>query len=400
MFQPRTRTVGVLTLDGELQVQLQPTIVIKVKQLDPFPIQVCDGYWELAMQGGKPFMVRQRSAQTAVRMSQLTDKVSYSNIRKMEKSELWSIVYVGGGPYGSAVSVKDGRVTIDSGYRVDPQTPHLRPVKKYAQIEVKKKILKHGLFHYEFSNGEKQVTPHSIHSPSRIRVGVKCAFFVKGEVGHDFYLFKDANKPWDLMGGGIEWGESPLEALQRELREETGMVFESRALLLGVTTAVDTMWEYYSYVYIVPIDNLKFDSRWARASYLLAHQDVSDCTIQPWVRRHIAFVQKNSPDMTKKWVGGIPDAAIPLVYEGKKKSFRSERYNEVPTHIIVSKTETDYVLRSIVPVIKGEPELLLVVSKSAIANGGDNEWAVLGAKLPFVTIKGEMGECTFSIELC
>ena len=32
-----------------------------------------------------------------------------------------------------------------------------------------------------------------------------------------------AAKPWTLPGGGMEWGESPRETLEREFEEETGL---------------------------------------------------------------------------------------------------------------------------------------------------------------------------------
>lgn len=38
----------------------------------------------------------------------------------------------------------------------------------------------------------------------------------------EILLVKERNKVWDLPGGGLDWGETPLLALERELAEELG----------------------------------------------------------------------------------------------------------------------------------------------------------------------------------
>lgn len=42
---------------------------------------------------------------------------------------------------------------------------------------------------------------------------------------------------WHLVGGGIEFGETPEEALHRELGEEAGILLETTPKLLAVLSA-------------------------------------------------------------------------------------------------------------------------------------------------------------------
>lgn len=50
-----------------------------------------------------------------------------------------------------------------------------------------------------------------------------------------FILIEKSKGPykgrWDLPGGKIDFGETPMEALQRELHEETGMKIKSAKLI-------------------------------------------------------------------------------------------------------------------------------------------------------------------------
>src|SRR5690606_8399643 len=62
------------------------------------------------------------------------------------------------------------------------------------------------------------------------RLGVYALAIYRGQV----ILVRKGGGPyvgrWDLPGGGVEFGEAPLETLARELQEETGLAFAEAEL--------------------------------------------------------------------------------------------------------------------------------------------------------------------------
>ena len=57
----------------------------------------------------------------------------------------------------------------------------------------------------------------------------------------------DADGFWALPGGGLESGESHLEAAVRELREETGILADASVLKLIATRDVHYPWKGRTY---------------------------------------------------------------------------------------------------------------------------------------------------------
>jgi len=71
------------------------------------------------------------------------------------------------------------------------------------------------------------------------------------------YLFLLRNQKrhagsWGLVGGGVEPGESPTAALQREIQEEIGSVSYDKIIPLEKFTSDNGTFEYHTYV--IPVD--------------------------------------------------------------------------------------------------------------------------------------------------
>ncbi len=76
-----------------------------------------------------------------------------------------------------------------------------------------------------------------------------------------FLLAKEANGYWELLGGGLDFGEDPRDGLIREIKEETGLqatyVSEHPLYFLTYLNEDNGVWKS-NVVYEVRLKNLKF----------------------------------------------------------------------------------------------------------------------------------------------
>ena len=96
-------------------------------------------------------------------------------------------------------------------------------------------------------------------SPYFGRQGAGCLFYAKS-TGNVLFALRSSRvlepHTWSGFGGKVDEGETPSEALERELREEAG--FTNKAGFIGVSVYEDPEFdfEYYNYLVIV---NEEFD---------------------------------------------------------------------------------------------------------------------------------------------
>ncbi len=90
------------------------------------------------------------------------------------------------------------------------------------------------------------------------RTSVKA--LIKNQEGH-LLLAKEETGKWELLGGGLDHGETPQEGLKREVFEETGLKVHSVALQPSfyLTFSV-TKRRYYAanVLFAAQLDNLDF----------------------------------------------------------------------------------------------------------------------------------------------
>jgi ADP-ribose pyrophosphatase YjhB (NUDIX family) len=110
-----------------------------------------------------------------------------------------------------------------------------------------------------------------------------------------FSFITDKGKKWDLIGGKLEYFETPIQALVREIKEETGVQLQpEKFLYLGESVDLNESGQWRSHVFLAD-----FDPRLVKA------QGVSTCTLsltevlnsnvhyqprQAWVNRHLRFL--------------------------------------------------------------------------------------------------------------
>jgi 8-oxo-dGTP diphosphatase len=139
---------------------------------------------------------------------------------------------------------------------------------------------------------------HSEHFPdSFFRVTVKGVYIQDGKI----LLIKESGKlsgRWELPGGGLDFGESIKEGLEREIKEETGL--KLRKLSKNPVYAWTYKFNgnprnfgwYYSLVlvYRIEIENLDFSpTEECEAVQFFSKEDLKTLNLHPQINQLIDF---------------------------------------------------------------------------------------------------------------
>ncbi len=95
--------------------------------------------------------------------------------------------------------------------------------------------------------------------PCCYRVSVKALILDKTRT--KFLVIQRQDGKWELVGGGLEWGEKPLDCLLREIKEETQLnVISSNSKPSYFITAIANSKDFYisNIIYEVALADLNF----------------------------------------------------------------------------------------------------------------------------------------------
>jgi len=69
------------------------------------------------------------------------------------------------------------------------------------------------------------------HFGTQLVLAPSVAAIIRDEAGRILFLVRSDNGLWDLPAGAVDPGETPAQAIVREVREETGLIVEPTAVL-------------------------------------------------------------------------------------------------------------------------------------------------------------------------
>lgn len=131
------------------------------------------------------------------------------------------------------------------------------------------------------------------------RVSIKA--LILDETRTKFMIIEEHDGKWELPGGGLDFGEKPLEALSREIKEEMGLeILEVKNTPCYFTVMKSTIGDYYysNVFYEVKLSNLNFTpSDACKTIKFVTGEEVVNMNILPGIRE---FIKHFDPENHKK----------------------------------------------------------------------------------------------------
>jgi len=174
---------------------------------------------------------------------------------------------------------------------------------------------------------------------SESRSGVKVFFITKDRklVG-----IREHGKRWDLIGGQLNFQETPIDALLREIKEETGLSMSvSQFVKAGVTTEQSDQGTWISHVFFAVAPSSLVRCPCVEAYSFSNLSDFAKSGLarprQVWVARHLEMISHWFSSWDEAWslamilfgVENVIGKTVPLLAEVRDFAFQSEGMKKI-----------------------------------------------------------------------
>jgi len=231
--------IMILTNQGEVRSKYLPTV----------DQNLAGEVWECTYQNG-PAKVRPRPGKTGQNISLIFNAVVPAPVMAKDSSKLQRVVEVVCDRFTTGKYAKGTTMYIDSGLRMDLVKGYPVPIQQASFVQqVEEKVLNTIVGEVVVRNPRD--IRRQLHKGSYKPQVLGAKVLLMDSTGQRCFLIKEQGKSVDMVGGKLEFGESPDQALLREIKEETGLDYTDDMIVpLGYSDAEDDVAFYRSYLYV------------------------------------------------------------------------------------------------------------------------------------------------------